>query len=178
MNKLRINYGELIYLPLIWFVRMIYLEPKSYKNWAICLWIFVPLIFFSFVSTKMPGYIAFTSPALFLVTAAFFDFLLKLEMNGKGAKFFRVLLAACLIFLPVRYSIERIKPFENKDRSPENIIKLKEHGTKYPSGVLFNYPDPVTAMFYTNLIVYQHIPDSIIIKDLEEKGYEIVKYNE
>ena len=176
-NKLRINYGELIYLPLIWFGREIYLNPKNYKNWAICLWITLPLVFFSFVSTKMPGYIAFIAPALFIVTAAFFDFLLKVEFKRNFFKLFRTLLAASLIILPIRYSIERIKPFSRTDRNPEKIIRLKNLGNEYQNAVLFNYSDPVTAMFYTNLTAYSHMPDSITVKELSEKGYLILITN-
>jgi hypothetical protein len=41
------------------------------------------------------------------------------------------------------------------------------------NGVLFNYNNPIEAMFYTNLIVYPNIPDKNIIKNLQQKGYKI-----
>ena len=133
--------------------------------------------FFSFVSTKMPGYIAFIAPALFIVTAAFFDFLLKVEFKRNFFKLFRTLLAVSLIILPIRYSIERIKPFSRTDRNPEKIIRLKNLGNEYQNAVLFNYSDPVTAMFYTNLTAYSQMPDSITVKELSEKGYLILINN-
>lgn len=71
INQIRINYGELIYLPLIWFSWKTFKNFKDKNRLAILIWFFVPFLFFSFVKTKMQGYILFASPALFIMTAEF-----------------------------------------------------------------------------------------------------------
>ena len=144
--------------------------------------VFLPWQLYSYMNYPLEylweqAYIAFIAPALFIVTAAFFDFLLKVEFKRNFFKLFRTLLAVSLIILPIRYSIERIKPFSRTDRNPEKIIRLKNLGNEYQNAVLFNYSDPVTAMFYTNLTAYSQMPDSITVKELSEKGYLILINN-
>jgi len=72
IGKIRINYGELIYMPLIWFLWKSLNNLKDKKRLAISIWVLVPLLFFSITKTKMQAYILFISPALFLMTAEFF----------------------------------------------------------------------------------------------------------
>ena len=102
---------------------------------------------------------------------------MKVEFKRNFFELFRTLLAVSLIILPIRYSIERIKPFSRTDRNPEKIIRLKNLGNEYQNAVLFNYSDPVTAMFYTNLTAYSQMSDSITVKELSEKGYLILINN-
>ncbi len=71
LDRIRINYGELIYLPLLWFLAQTIKNVRNYKRLAICVWFLVPLVIFSFAKTKMQGYVLFISPALFMVTAEF-----------------------------------------------------------------------------------------------------------
>jgi hypothetical protein len=80
-----------------------------------------------------------------------------------------------LIALPARYAIERIKPFDKTDRNPQWTKDLKKLNERPISrGVLFNYDNPIEAMFYTNLTVYQHIPEIGILNNLQQKGYTIL----
>ncbi|HBS86968.1 MAG: hypothetical protein A2W91_02010 [Bacteroidetes bacterium GWF2_38_335] len=173
-NKIRVNYGELIYLPLLWFVWMWFKKPKDYKLLALLIWFFVPAIIFSFAKTKMQGYILFTTPALFLLTGAFWTDLKEKRIKIK-VKWLTGLILVLLIVLPVRYSIERIKPFEKRDRNPEWVVALRELNEKdIQNGVLFNHPKPLIAMFYTDLTVYPFIPGKSKIEELISKGYQIM----
>lgn len=174
LNKIRINYGELIYLPLIWFIWKSIKNIKDYNRVAICIWFLIPIIFFSIVKTKMQAYILFTAPALFIITAEFWYFIFDLRDNKKY-KWLIYLLLILIIALPVRYSIERIKPFEIRDRNPEWVSQLKT--LKYRNiekGVLFNYAEPISAMFYTNLTVYPNIPEKQVLINLLNKGYTVI----
>lgn len=174
LNKIRINYGDLIYLPMIWFLWKLY-KQYDHKNFALVVWFLIPLLFFSFLKTKMQAYILFTSPALFLITADFFYWLVQNKKNYKYQWMITVLLIL-LIVLPVRYSIERIKPFENKERKPEWVSDLKKmNEKKIDRGVLFNYDEPIEAMFYTDLTaVYSDLPNKSLIEDLKRKGYTVI----
>jgi len=177
LDKIRINYGELIYLPLIWYIW------RSLKNWrnlkllAVLTWVLVPLIFFSCAGTKMQAYILFISPALFLVTGSFFYWLLDYRKRHRY-KLLTGLVLILLIALPVRYSVERTKPFEIVNRNPAWVKDLRAlDKEKIQKGILFNYPKPIEAMFYTNLTVYSELPDIDQLVHLHAAGYTILVNN-
>jgi 4-amino-4-deoxy-L-arabinose transferase-like glycosyltransferase len=174
VNQVRINYGELIYLPLLWFFWKTFKNTGNKKLLAISIWFLIPFAFFSYANTKMQAYILFTSPALFIMTAEFWFMLASYRENHKYKWFFNLILLL-LIALPIRYSIERIKPFKQADRNPKWTNELKKLNERNISkGVLFNYDNPIEAMFYTDLTVYQHIPEPGIINNLQQKGYTIL----
>jgi len=174
IDRIRIDYGELIYLPLIWFFWKTFKDLKDRKRWAIVIWLSVPILFFSFVRTKMPAYILFVSPALFLMTAEFWLMLSGFKENHKQ-KWLFILILIAILALPVRYTIERTKPFEKSDRSPEWVTVLKRLNERnIEKGVIFNYDRPIEAMFYTNLTAYRDIPDKKEINDLIEEGYSVI----
>jgi 4-amino-4-deoxy-L-arabinose transferase len=173
LNKLRINYGELIYLPLICFFIF-------YKKWHNHVWlafatiIFVPLLFFSSVATKMQGYILFIAPFLFLVTAWFISFLKEFKWSKKTSSIPTV---ALIVFslIAVRYGVERIKPTEQFDipQWKADILDIKEkYGNK--SVAVFNSKRPVETMFYTSYLAFSRKPSSLDIKVLHSKNYEVV----
>ncbi len=173
-NKIRINYGELIYLPLIWFLWKNFKNLKNKKELSIAAWFLIPFLFFSFVKTKMQAYILFTSPALIFMTADFFFWLSEYQKKYK-LKLLTGLILLLLIALPLRYCIERIKPFKIIERNPQWVKDLKKIDNKeFRNGILFNYDKPVEAMFYTNLVTYSFIPDKETILNLIEKGYTVI----
>ncbi len=174
IDKIRVNYGELIYLPLAWFLWKTIQLPRNLKRIAITIWLLVPLVFFSLAKTKMQGYILFASPALFIMASEFYLFIADYSKNHRLRWGFNILLLL-LIALPLRYMIERVKPFNTFDRNPKWAIELKNLGKKnIPNGVLFNYSRPVEAMFYTDLAVYPDLPDKQVINDLMGRGYTII----
>lgn len=178
-SRMRILFGEIIYLPLIW---LIYKSIKSKRNlirWSLLVWILIPVIFFSLAKTKMQGYILFTAPALFILTALFWDYLYRFK-NLIKYKWLNYIILILLIGLPVRYSFERIKPFDLTSRSPvwaEELIKLNQipHSSK---SVIFNISRPVETMFYTDFIAYDFLPDVKEIREIKEKGYDIFIAND
>lgn len=174
IDKIRINYGELIYLPLLWFLWKTLKAPNEKKRLAITIWFLIPFLFFSFAKTKMQAYLLFVSPALFIMTADFGLMLYENRNNHKLKWIFNFILVL-LIALPIRYTIERIKPFEIIDRNPQWVSDLRNlNERKIGKGILFNYDNPVEAMFYTNLVVYPDIPEYDAIVDLQNDGYVIL----
>lgn len=174
IEKIRINYGELIYLPLVWFLWKTFKNVHNRRSLALVIWILVPILFFSIAKTKMQAYILFISPALFLVTSGFFHMLHDYKKCHKLKWLFTFILFL-LIALPVRYTIERIKPFSQSNRNPDWVMDLRKlNNRKISKGVLFNYDKPIEAMFYTNLTAYQGIPDIKIIAGLIAGGYTVI----
>lgn len=174
IDKIRINYCELIYFPLLWFLWVTFKNLNDKKRLAISIWFLIPFFFFSFAKTKMQAYLLFVSPALFIMTADFWLMLNETRKRHK-LKWISVAILILLIALPIRYSIERVKPFNNNDRTPQWLSDLKKlNARKIEKGVLFNYDKPVEAMFYTNLTVYPNIPEYKAIVGLQQKGYKIM----
>jgi len=174
LDKIRIIYGELIYLPLLWFFYRTAKDPRNLKRLAITTWFLIPFLFFSFASTKMQAYLLFTSPALFLITADFFMTISDYKMQVKWKWLINIALIL-LIALPVRYSFERIKPFSKIDKNPEWVANLKALNKDVNKKVvLFNYANPVEAMFYTDMIVYRQLPDIQTINRLIREGYTVI----
>jgi 4-amino-4-deoxy-L-arabinose transferase len=177
IDKIRINYGELIYLPVLWYLWKILKNMPDKKQLAICIWFIIPLIFFSLAKTKMQAYLLFASPALFIITADFWFMLNEYKKNHKLKWIFNLILIL-LIALPIRYSIKRIKPFKKAERKPQWVMDLKElNEKKIVKGVLFNFNKPIEAMFYTNLTVYPNMPNFRSIVDIQKRGYSIIINN-
>ncbi len=174
LGKIRVNYGDLIYLPLLWFIWKSCANKHQLKRLALLIWVLVPLVFFSIAKTKMQGYILFICPALFLITADFYFMLNEYKKKPK-MKWFSNIISLLLIALPIRYMLERVKPFEQRDRNPTWAIELRKlNDRKVHNGVLFNYQRPIEAMFYTSLTVYPNIPDRNKITELIAIGYTVI----
>lgn len=167
---MRIVFGEIIYIPMIWLIGWVICHPGDRSMRLIALWIFIPLLIFSLCETKRQTDMSLFAPAMFILTATFFQ-----AIRGKQAFRLPRILAHVLLFLlialPVRYSIERVKPFHEKDRFPLWVTGLKSLNTDtIENGVLFNYDAPIEAMYYTNLIVYHTLPDLETILKLQREG--------
>jgi 4-amino-4-deoxy-L-arabinose transferase len=171
-DKMRIIFGELIYIPLLWMIYISLKDISQKNNFIILIWILIPYFFFSLVKTKMQGYILFTSPAIFIMTALCFDYLW--HINNRRSYFFKFI-ALMLLLLPVRYSIERIKPFSNIPRYHSWISKMKnlEKENEGKKVVVVNFKYAIEAMFYTNMVVYEKIPDTNEIEKLLSSGYKV-----
>ncbi len=116
-NMLRMNYGELVYIPVICFTYKAIAKRNLYDV-AVAIWFWVPYLFFSFSATKMQAYTLFAAPAVFIMVAkCFYDFK---EWAGNSAKYKWVFLTLAygFVLLPIRYTIERIKPFTTMDTNP------------------------------------------------------------
>jgi 4-amino-4-deoxy-L-arabinose transferase len=181
LEAMRIGNHDLIYLPIAWLIWWLWKNGADKKRLALFVWFAVPTLFFSVINSKMPGYILFTYPALFIITAQFWFELLKyrngLPPENKRNIWIKAaisLLLLLLIALPVRYCIERVKPFKEQ-RKQQWVEDLKNMRQKnLTTGVLLNYPKPIDAMFYTDLTVYSSIPAQATIKDLLQRGYTVM----
>jgi 4-amino-4-deoxy-L-arabinose transferase len=176
-DMLRMVYGELIYIPLIWFTYTSIKQRPDSKRISLLLWFWGIYLFFSFAATKMQAYTLPAAPVVFMITAyAFYQFLAYASQKQIIYKRFVQFICIALLALPLRYSIERIKPFENHLEIPgwmASINELKQSPHNTPKTVIFNSQHPIETMFHTQCIAYSHIPDSATITTLTLKGYSI-----
>jgi 4-amino-4-deoxy-L-arabinose transferase-like glycosyltransferase len=176
INKVRMLYGELIYLPLVWFLWKTAKNLSNKKNLIISVWFIVPYVFFSFTKTKMQAYTLFTAPAIFIITGLFWHYLYQYR-NRFRARWIIVTVLILLLVLPVRYSIERIKPFMNMERNPLWAQELRILNATLDCKqqiVIFNAERPIETMFYVSCTAYSNIPDSLTLKSIETQGYTIL----
>jgi len=150
-DKLRIIYGELIYLPVAIFTYKVVKRQYHQRGWFLFIWFWLPFLFFSIAKTKMPAYTLIASPAIFIITALSFREWMDYASQHRKWKPLLIAASIALIALPVRYSLERLKPFSQPD-VPERLkreiaaARALERGT-----VLLNAQYPVECMFYGNV---------------------------
>ncbi len=168
IKHLRIKFGEYLYFPML--VLCVFVIKKwqlnyNYKFLMLWVWIFIPLIFFSFVKTKMPAYILLTLPALYLITAYVWYFFNHRYYKNK---YFNVLYFILLFILPLRYSFERVKPFDYRIS--------KSYDKQYDSkSIVFNDPYNIETMFFTDCYAsYPYTPEQKIIDSLSNVGFKVI----
>ncbi|MBN1133120.1 MAG: glycosyltransferase family 39 protein [Bacteroidales bacterium] len=175
-NKLRIIFGELVYLPVIWFLWKSFKKWRNYRRLLITIWFLVPFLFFSFAATKMQAYTLFTAPAIFIITALFFHYVYYYRQRI-GHQWLTWPVMALLLILPVRYSVERIKPFQQRERHPEWVKELKALNRSIDDRskvIVFNADHPVETMFYVNCTAYPDLPGRQVLEGLTGSGYTLL----
>ncbi|MCO6493112.1 MAG: glycosyltransferase family 39 protein [Phaeodactylibacter sp.] len=180
-NKMRIIFGELIYLPLLWFTykKGQQLFKGNFNGLSLLIWIWVPLLFFSLAATKMQAYTIISAPAFFILTALFFRFLHIYKEKFCFPKYISNLVLALLILLPIRYSIERVKPFHVRERRPEWAENIKMSDKQFlldSKTVVFNVRKPIEFMFYTEATAYPFMPAKQTLDSLLQSGYKLFRY--
>lgn len=170
-------FGELVYLPVLWFTYQSVKNLHNLKMLSLVIWLWGVYLFFSFAATKMQAYTIIAAPALFIITAHAYESFKGYAEQYIKYKWLLLALAYGFILLPIHYSIERIKPLDTSSREMSWANKLKEIAKSSLNNkhtVLVNCNYPVEAMFYTNCIAYDLMPAEQQVKELELKGYKIV----
>src|SRR5690606_3469748 len=117
-NMLRINSGALVYLAVVSFTAITFHAGKHSPFAVLELWFWAIYVFFSLTATKMQAYTLIAAPAVFVMTAYTY-----VSTNGRATysryKWLYHALAALLLILPVRHTIERNSFFAPRERAPE-----------------------------------------------------------
>lgn len=173
-NKLFITLNEFIWMALVWFIFKAFQDDNTRNRFALIMWIIIPFVFFSIAKTKMQGYLLFVYPALFIVLAEFCVFLLEQNTNEIRLKFQKAIFAV-IIFLAGRYSIERIKPFQDQSKDLVWANEFRKMESQHPGKrVYVNVKHCIEGMFYTNYIIYGYTPTSEQMNEMKAKGYEVI----
>ncbi|NQV01793.1 MAG: glycosyltransferase family 39 protein [Bacteroidia bacterium] len=175
VDHLQIKYGPVGLVAVIWYTYKTLKNPRHYKRDALVIWIIIPVLFFSFVKTKMQAYTLFIAPPIFLITALFFQYLWIYRRRFRYQAI-PVILIFLLFFLPFWHTVERTKLFSTRNRSPEWVQEIKS--LKIPTSqkplVIFNAPHPIETMFYINCSAYPFMPDEGVVEKLNTQGYEVI----
>ncbi len=175
LEEMRISFGELVYLPLLWLI-IIAIRKRKITYMFLLTWVLVPVVFFSLVETKMPSYLLFTSPAIFITIGLFARYIRRIFRRSK-IRWLSIPVLVLLIALPVRYTIERLKMFDLSYEYEKGWASdLKKFGKTLDDPkkvVLFNTQYPVEAMYYTDCTAYLKTPNRETLDSLMIAGYEI-----
>jgi len=171
-------FGEAIYVPLFLVLYAIYQRKLDRPLYALVTWVALPFLFFSAVATKMPGYIMMSSPAIFILLAYQCGDIIE-KSRGTQLRIPALVLVALLIALPVRYCMERAKPFSRHDRNPRWAQELRALPEKLRPGkaAVFNVQHEIEAMFYAPVTAYSFIPTRAQIEEARRQGFSVYVYD-
>ena len=171
-------FGELIYIPFIMFFYSLLNKKFSTTTIVLVFWFLVPYLFFSFVSTKMPGYIMISAPAVFIILSLAF-WTVKDNLKNSSYRILKIIFLILLVVLPIRTAIERIRPFQQSNRTETWAARLRELNTQIPqsNAVVFNVEHNIEAMFYCNFTAYPFIPSNEQIQQAIQKGYSVYLFD-
>jgi len=149
IDQARMTWNELIYLAFGWFVWNYY-QKRDLNKLSILIWVVIPFLFFSFVATKMQGYVLFVAPAIFIIQSLFIEELLEWYKKSKNLKWINVVLVFVIVLLSIRFSIERVKPFKSFEK-PSWALRFEKMESKVEKiekeFIIINEPNPIEAMF-------------------------------
>jgi len=178
IDDIRIQYGELIYLPLIW----ILFNSRKGNNSILALWIYIPLILLSIAVTKRMTHFLPIAPAIFILSAVFFYQIYdQIRLEGrKSTRVIKVLLCALIVLLPIRYTLERFSYGAHEQLEHSGLGRMEtfndsfEHVNSFNT-VIFGEPHYLESMFFTGATVYPFVPDNDVMDSLRNVGYRVVK---
>jgi len=173
-------FGELIWIPIVFSFYHIISKKANWKILTLSSWWIIPLLIFSLAVTKRYTYLLIAAPALFIIQAYYWFYIYELRLKVRYKWLLFILLFAMLA-LPVRYSIERAKPFKKIDKSPSWATELKSLNGKFPEDgktIIFNTEHYIEGMYYTEYTFYPFIPEQELIDSLRNNGYRVFLYQE
>ena len=168
-------YGEIIWIPIIISIYQIIKRQVNWRMLFLNMWWMLPFIIFSFAATKRLTYLLLCAPAVFIILSYYWFYIRKINIKKKLIK---NIVLVFLIILPIRYCIERVKPFTDIERNPQWAIELKQMQGKFDTKtIFFNYEHAIEGMYYTDYTFYTCIPNKDVIDSLQNIGYKVIIKN-
>lgn len=136
----------------------------------------LPLLLFSFAATKRVTYLLIAAPAIFIVLSYCWRRIYGLRDRLEYRRAAYALLVL-LVALPVRYSIDRTTPFENRLRTPPwspEVKSLKDRLGLRQRVVVFNVEHNIEAMFYSGVTIYDFVPARGTIDRITRDAYRVI----
>ncbi len=171
IDKARIIWNELIYIIFAWFVSKWFLNPFQKIYYFLGIWVVIPYSIFSMSVTKMTGYVLFTAPAFFIMIGMFIIQKDSWFAKNKYLKYLPII----ILLLSIRYSMERVKPFQDRTSLLTEKEQILNYKKQIPNSktVIFNTKSFIEIMFYTDFVAYEKLPSPIEIETIKKQGYAI-----
>ena len=173
LDQIRQVFGELIYLPLGWLLYRVF-RNRSPALRFLAIWL-LPILLLSFAGTKRATYLLPFAPAFFLLTAFFGEYLWKIKHCLPRALVYGVLLL--LLVLPVRYSIERLKPLRPRFERPawrtEAEAWLRQLDAPPDRILLIGEPHAFEWMYFYGILAYDYLPPEVELERARALGYRV-----
>lgn len=169
-------FGELSVLSLAWFLLRLRGGPQLAERRFVALWWAIPYAFFTVVPTKMPGYVLVAAPALFIIIGMHWVALREFARTAAGARRWLAWAAVVLLLaLPVRFSLERMKPLSSPPWDRSDARAMTQLGERFADAktVVFGAPAPLDLMFYSDVISYPQIPTRDEVERAVQRGYRV-----
>ncbi len=166
--------GQFLVVPFVWSIYH-WFKTKNSNLLFVLFWLVIPIEVLSICSTKRPTYLAaIIPPALILISVFVLRNFEKLNSN----KIFKIV-GILVILLPIRYSLERVKPFETRSISQEWRVPLETLIKENENSNIIIYTDPnsIKAMFYYDIVAYDQNLSTDNILSVKNKGYRVFKYD-
>jgi 4-amino-4-deoxy-L-arabinose transferase-like glycosyltransferase len=169
VQKLGALHGELVYLALAGSLWLGFRRDVRRPWLVLAAWALLPVLIFSFATTKMQAYPAIGAPAIFILIASC-AFAISERSMPRGLK---IVLLAGLLGLPVRAMVERVKPLETWE-TPEWMERIDQLPDPLPHrSVHFNEPHAIELMFHRNVTAYERAADPGEADALRQRGYQV-----
>ena len=150
----------------------LYYNRKEPKVVLLITWIAIPIAIFSMSETKMPGYILITAPAFFILYGFISSWILQ-NYRSKYAQWFIII---TIFVMPLRYTIERLKPFTNYIQMYQDhkiyLSKLRALDSK---SIVLNDSRSIETMYFSNATSYNYQATGNEIDSLQRIGYKVFK---
>ncbi len=81
-----------------------------------------------------------------------------------------------LLLLPLRYSLERLKPLDRDEAAWAKRIEVEALRQPSPadSVIYFNVPHPIETMFFLGGTAYGYAPAPQVVDSLRGQGYRVI----
>jgi len=170
-SQLPMIHGELVVIALIWFL-LVPFRKNPHTHAVLLLWWLLPYIVFSLARTKMPAYTVTAVPALCIIIAMAIDRWSSLPKEDRW-RIPAFVGGAMLIVLPLRFSLDRTRPFAATvpHYTTPNALLVAS-----PRTVLVNCPFPIETMFHTPIAGAYQGPLATEVGTLTQLGYIIVDW--
>ncbi|MEZ4909636.1 MAG: glycosyltransferase family 39 protein [Saprospiraceae bacterium] len=178
INSMRININELVYLPLLFLIFMVY-KKRSLNTLILFVWIMLPLLVLSYSATKREVYLLMSATPIFISIAYFLHVSMRLSKGSRWRPWIKFLYFLVIV-AAIRYSIERIKPMQITFAKPQFRIEmetiLKNSTSPSDSIILVNDPHYLEARFYYDMLGYRYL-STAKIDSLSAMGYTVFSFN-
>ena len=109
------------------------------------------------------------------------DFGVDFTNRPRLPKWMRIGILILLIGLPIRYAVERIKPFRPRFVLPPWRTEMATFvaGLKIPPDQILLYDEPraFDALFFYGITAYPYTPDTAALNAAQRRGYHIYRNN-